>query len=116
MAGIVAEAKGKALNINGPSDHVHLLLSLPASIAVADAVRVIKTNSSKWVHDTWNDRAGFAWQAGYGAFSVSLSNRNEVWKYIAEQEEHHRRMTFKEEFVAFLKKHGIDYDERYLWV
>ena len=115
MAGIVADSKGKALLINGPADHVHLLLSLPASVPVADAVRVIKANSSKWVHEKWSSRAGFAWQTGYAAFSVSLSNRKAVWDYIAEQEQHHRKMTFREELLAFLAKHEIEYDERYLW-
>jgi putative transposase len=115
MAGILNEMKGKALLINGPSDHVHILVSLPASVAVADAVRVMKTNSSKWVHQTWAERSGFAWQIGYGAFSVSRSNRDAVWRYIADQEEHHQQKTFQEEFIAFLNKHEIEYDERYIW-
>jgi REP element-mobilizing transposase RayT len=115
MAGIISELRGKALIINGPADHVHLLLSLPASLAVADAIRVLKTNSSKWVHETWPDRCAFGWQTGYGVFSVSRSNREQVWRYIADQEKHHRKGTFQEEFVALLKKHDIEYDEQYLW-
>ena len=78
-------------------------------------MRTLKTNSSRWVHDQFPKQKSFAWQTGYGAFSVSHSNLAAVQKYIAEQEEHHRRTTFKEEFVTFLKKHGVDYDDRYLW-
>ena len=115
LGGIAAELGGKTLEIGGMPDHVHLLLCLPASVAIADALRVIKTNSSRWVHETWPERRTFAWQTGYGAFTVSRSNREMVAKYIAEQEEHHRRLSFQEEFMAFLKRHGVEYDERYLW-
>jgi putative transposase len=80
---------------------------------VAEALRVIKSNSSLWVHDTWH-RAAFAWQAGYGAFSVSQSNVPAVLNYIRNQE-HHRKISFQEEFIAFLKAHRIAYNERYIW-
>jgi REP element-mobilizing transposase RayT len=115
LGGIVGELDGKALSIGGMPDHVHLLLSLPATLCVADALRVVKTNSSRWVHETWPALRSFAWQTGYGAFSVSHSNAPAVTSYIAGQEQHHRRKTFQEEFVAFLIKHGIEYDERYIW-
>lgn len=115
MAGIVKNIGGKALLINGMPDHVHLLVSLPATLSITDAVRLIKTNSSRWVHQTWQTRRSFAWQTGYGAFSVSLSNKDAVYKYIAKQEWHHRKKSFQEEFLDFLKKHGIEYDERYVW-
>jgi len=115
LGGIVGELGGKALQIGGMPDHVHLLLSLPATAAPADVVRVVKTNSSRWIHETWPQRRAFAWQTGYGAFSVSRSNREVVEQYIANQEEHHRRMTFQEELITFLKRHGLEYDERYLW-
>ena len=115
MGGIVREAGGIPLAVNGVSDHVHLLLALPATLAVADAMRVLKTNSSRWVHEQWPDRRSFAWQAGYGAFSVSRSNVEEVERYIANQEEHHRRITFQDEYLAFLRRHGIAFDERYVW-
>jgi putative NIF3 family GTP cyclohydrolase 1 type 2 len=82
---------------------------------MADVLRVLKTNSSRWVHEQWPERRAFAWQTGYGAFSVSQSNRQEVERYIAGQEDHHRHVSFQEEFVAFLKRHGIAYDERYVW-
>jgi REP element-mobilizing transposase RayT len=106
---------GIPLAINGPTDHVHLLVKLPATQSVADVSRVLKTNSSRWVHDTCPERWVFAWQTGYGAFSVSQSNIPDVLAYIARQEEHHRRMTFQEEFIAFSKRHEIEYDARYIW-
>ena len=115
MGGIIGELEGKALIVGGTADHVHLLASLPAKIAVADAMRVVKTNSSRWVHEEWSKRVEFAWQTGYGAFSVSQSAMEAVKRYIANQEEHHRRMTFQEEFLELLRRHGIEYDERYVW-
>jgi putative transposase len=115
MGGIVRSIGGVALLINGVTDHVHLLASLPPALSMSDAMRLIKTNSSKWVHEQWPARAAFAWQTGYGAFSVSKSNVEAVSAYIAHQEEHHKTMTFQEEFIAFLTRHGIEYDERYIW-
>ena len=78
-------------------------------------MRVVKTNSSRWIHETWPGLRSFGWQTGYGAFSVSQSQADGVSEYIAGQEEHHKRMTFQEEFLALLKRHGIAYDERYVW-
>lgn len=115
MGGIVREMKGIALAINGTADHVHLLVRIVPVCSVADLVRVVKTNSSRWVHEKWPQRHRFGWQTGYGAFSVSESNVIAVEKYIAEQEEHHKRHSFQEEFVGFLKKNKISYDERYIW-
>jgi REP element-mobilizing transposase RayT len=115
MGGVVRECDGAAEIINGPADHVHLLIRFPTTQSVADLLRVVKTNSSRWVHQTYPERRAFGWQTGYGAFSVSQSNAEQVREYIARQEEHHRRVTFQEEFVAFLKRHGIEYDERYIW-
>ena len=115
MGGIVRELRGTALAINGPADHVHTLLALPANVALSDAIRVVKTNSSRWVHEQWPQRRSFAWQSGYGAFSVSRSNVEEVERYIASQEEHHRTVSFQDEFLVFLKRHGVAYDPRYVW-
>ncbi len=115
LGGIVRELKGKAFAIGGTNDHAHMLVSLPPSTALSDAVRIIKTNSSGWVHGLGTGYRTFAWQIGYGAFSVSQSNLPAVIKYIETQEEHHRKTSFKEELVAFLKKHAIEYDERYIW-
>ena len=100
--------------IGGVADHVHLLLGLPATARLADVVRDIKAVSSKWMHDEAGDRA-FAWQEGYGAFTVSPSLREIVKSYIARQEEHHRKRTFQEEYRELLQRCGVDFDERYLW-
>jgi putative transposase len=113
LGGIVRELQGAALIVNGSADHVHLLLRIRPAQSVADVARVIKANSSRWVRGKWSPH--FAWQKGCGAFSVSESNTAAVMKYIAEQEDHHKRRSFQEEFVAFLQKNGIAYDERYIW-
>lgn len=115
LGGIIRELKGTALEINGPVDHVHILLRVPHVLSISDAMRLIKTNSSRWVHETWPARHDFARQTGYGAFSVSQSGINAVREYIVGQQERHRTVTFQQEFVAFLRQHGIEYDERYLW-
>jgi len=115
IGGIVRGIGGVLLAAAGMPDHTHLLVRFGATRAIADALRDIKAGSSGWVHDTFPDRADFAWQTGYAAFAVSLSGLGAVKEYIATQEEHHRGMTFQEEFVAFLEKHGIESDERYLW-
>lgn len=107
--------KGSALTINGTVDHVHLLLEMPATVAVAEVLRVLKTNSSRWVHEHFPDHPDFSWQGGYGAFAVSHSRAEAVRQYIATQEEHHRRVSFREEFEVLLKRHGIDYDSRNVW-
>ena len=115
LGGLTRELKGKAYGINSTSDHAHMLISLPPVVSMSDALRFLKSNSSGWVHDKWPRRRSFAWQLGYGAFSVSKSNVPEVLKYVSNQEAHHRHVTFKEEFVDFLIKHEIEYDERYIW-
>jgi putative transposase len=102
-----------ALIINGTADHVHMLIRIRPAQAAAEITRVVKTNSSRWAHQKWN--VPFAWQTGYGAFSVSESNVPVVFRYIATQEEHHKKLTFQEEYVAFLKKNEVEYDERYIW-
>jgi REP element-mobilizing transposase RayT len=114
LGGIVRELGGALRAANAEPDHVHLLCSLPPTLAMADAMRLVKTNSSRWVHRNRN-YAGFDWQTGYGAFSVSHSLAPAVTRYIGDQEKHHRRVTFQEEFLTFLKKNRIDYDERYIW-
>ena len=114
MGGIVREMRGSAINVNGVKDHVHLLVRLPASLPVAKAVEIIKANSSRWVHERRVLHRTFAWQSGYAAFSVSESQRERVSEYITNQEEHHRKITFQEELIQFLKGSGIEYDERYI--
>jgi REP element-mobilizing transposase RayT len=92
-----------------------MLACIPADLAVADCLRVVKANSSRWLKEKWPKRRTFAWQRGYGAFSVSESNRAAVIHYIQDQARHHRRISFRDELVALLKKHSIDFEEQYLW-
>ncbi|MGO8835790.1 MAG: IS200/IS605 family transposase [Limisphaerales bacterium] len=115
LGGIARENGMKALLIGGMPDHVHLALALPPAQSVSKALQLLKGGSSKWIKDTLPQMRGFAWQDGYGAFTVSKSNLPEVTTYIQNQREHHRIKTFQEEFLAFLVRHGVEYDERYLW-
>ncbi len=115
IGGILRSEKSTLLAAGGMPDHVHLLCSLSKELAVAVALRLIKANSSKWVHETFPQHRSFAWQVGYGAFAVSYSHLDSVKRYIARQEAHHRRTTFQAEFMAFLRKHHLEFDERYLW-
>lgn len=115
MGGIARKNKMTARAIGGVADHVHLLISLPTTLSVAKAIQLIKGGSSAWVHETFPQMHSFAWQEGYGAFSVSISHLVDTVAYIENQEEHHRGKTFQEEYVAFLKKHGINFEETYLW-
>ena len=115
MGGIARENKMKALAIGGTANHIHVLLILPSTISIAKAMQLIKGGSSKWISDTFPMLRNFTWQEGYGAFSISVSGMDDTIAYIQNQEEHHRRRTFEEEFLSFLKRHGIAYDERYIW-
>ena len=111
--GIVENHGGRLHRAGGTSDHIHLLVELKNDVSVAEAVGIIKANSSKWIHESFADSSDFAWQTGYAAFTVSLSAVDDVIRYIDNQEEHHRKTTFEEELAAFLRRHGITYDERY---
>jgi putative transposase len=115
IGGTARNTGNTLLAAGGTTDHVHLLVSLGKQESVSSTVRDLKSNSSRWVHENLDRLRGFAWQAGYGAFSVSYSNLGDVKRYIADQQEHHRVRTFKEEFIAFLNRHEIEYDERYIW-
>ena len=115
LGGIARTNGMKSLAVGGVEDHVHILLSLPSTMNVAKALQLIKGGSSKWVHDTFPEHRTFAWQEGYGAFSIGVSQIEETVAYINHQAEHHHQRTFQEEFLAFLEKHHIDYDPRYLW-
>jgi putative transposase len=99
-------------SIGGMEDHVHLLLQFPPTLMIADAIRDIKSNSSGWMS---REIGRFGWQQGYGGFGVSQSNIAAVARYIRNQERHHARMTFEQEFIALLKKHGIEYDPQYVF-
>lgn len=115
LGGTVNKLGGQSVLVNGAEDHVHMLLVQPASLSLADLMEKVKANSSSWVKRRWPERRSFAWQAGYTAFSVSKSHVAQVERYIAGQEEHHRKMSFQDEVLAFLKKHGIAYDPRYVF-
>jgi putative transposase len=113
LGGTVRGLGGVPLQVGGVSDHVHLLIGLKAIHAVADIVREVKKASNSWVQETVERK--FQWQEGYGAFTVSRSDIGGLTDYIANQEEHHRKRTFQEEYLAFLEEQGIEYDPRYLW-
>ena len=113
MGGLVKEKKGKPHIINGVDDHGHLLLGLPPDVSVSDSMRFVKANSSRWMKERFGKP--FAWQKGFGAFSVSRSNADAVAKYIRDQEEHHRKFDFKSEYVSLLEKNGVEFDDKYLW-
>ena len=115
LGGIARQNKMKAIEIGGVEDHIHILLSLPSTMAISKAMQLLKGGSSKWIHETFPEQRPFAWQEEYGAFSVSMSQLDKTIEYIKGQETHHRKMTFQEEFLALLTKHHIEYDERYLW-
>jgi putative transposase len=115
MATVLKNMDCPVLLINSVEDHVHILLDLSRTISVSSTVEHVKKTSSKWIKTQSNALAGFAWQAGYGAFAVSESNVPSVQKYIENQQEHHRKISFQEKYRAFLTKHAITFDERYLW-
>src|SRR5215212_10534712 len=115
LGGILRELDGKLFTVNGVEDHVHLLAAMKATMPIADVVGKIKGSSSKWVHETFPDRSGFAWQRGYGAFSVSESQVPRVAAYIDRQKIHHGKIPFQDEFLRLLQGHGISPDEKYLW-
>lgn len=115
IGGIMRKKNARLLSAGGMFDHIHLYASLPSTISIADFVNAVKSNSSRWIHEFSSRLRSFAWQEGYGAFSVSKSEEGRVVRYISNQEEHHRKRTFKEELIALLEKHGIEYDKRYIW-
>jgi len=115
LGGIARQHRMKAIEVGGTADHIHLLLSLPSTLSIAKALQLIKGGSSKWVHETFPQHRLFGWQVKYGAFGASVSQLDKIIQYIKGQEDHHRKMTFQEEFLALLKKHRVEYDERYLW-
>jgi len=115
MGGIARKNNMKVLAANGTENHTHVLLSVPSTVTIAKAIQLIKGGSSKWVHDTFPTHDTFGWQEGYGAFSIGISQVKNTIAYINSQKEHHRVKTFEDEFVAILKKHGIEYDEKHVW-
>ena len=104
-----------ALLIGGVEDHIHILILLSRKYAIKDVIQQSKTETTKWIKARGDGYQDFHWQAGYGAFSVSQSNAEQVKQYIAHQEEHHRKMSFQDEFRGLCRRHGITIDERYVW-
>ena len=115
LGGIVRSEGAGPLAIGGVADHVHLAIKVRPAHALSDLVRKIKTNSSKWANEHQLFRGKFAWQNGYGGFSVSASQIDKVRRYIENQADHHKTKTFKEELVEMLQRHGIEFDPKYLW-
>ena len=115
MATVLQNLDCPPVLINSVEDHVHTLFELARTVSVSEAVEQVKKSSSKWIKTQGNEFAGFAWQAGYGAFAVSESNLPAVRDYIANQKEHHRRKSFQQEYRAFLDRHRVAFDERYVW-
>ena len=112
LAGIARNHDFLVIANGGMEDHVHLLILLPPFLALAKAINLLKTNSSKWMSE---HGTRFAWQQGYGAFGVCKSKMDAVIRYINEQERHHRKMSFEDEFIGLLEKHGMEYDPRYVF-
>ena len=110
LGGIAREHEMKAIAIGGVADHMHILVSLPATLSVAKAMQLLKGNSSKWLRETFPALRDSGWQEGYGAFSIGASGIAQTVAYIQKQEEHHRTRTFREEVALFLRKHGMEYD------
>lgn len=115
LAGIINKLGGKALQIGGVEDHIHILLAMPATISLSKLVQSIKGDSSKWISQTWPAMRGFHWQDGYGAFTVGQSQIPNTIAYIKNQRTHHQRKTFEEEYQAFLKAHGIEVEEKFVF-
>ena len=115
LGGIAIKNRMTPLQIGGVDDHIHLLLGAPATMAPAKAAQLIKGGSSSWIHTEFPKLQNFAWQDGYGAFTVSKSAIPDVTTYIQNQREHHKRQSYKEEFLTLLHRHEIEYEKRYLW-
>ena len=115
FGGIVRELNGQLIAANGAEDPIHLLAHVPPTTGVSEMIGKIKGSSSGWIHKTFPDRWRFAWQRGFGAFSVSPSQTSRVVRYIERQKEHHHRISYRDEFVALLESHGISPNERFLW-
>ena len=114
IGGIIRNEGGISLGIDGIEDHVHVLAKLRPDKALSDVLRVLKCNASGWMHDVFPRLADFSWQRGYAAFTVSQSNVQDVQRYLARQKEHHAKVSFRDEFIIFLKENGIEYDERFV--
>ncbi len=115
LATVARNAECEAYRVGGTGDHVHLAVRLSRTVTIAELVEETKTSSSKWLKMQWRELGRFSWQRGYGAFSVGPNELEELVAYIDNQQEHHKVKTFQEEYLAFLKAYGVQYDERYVW-
>lgn len=115
IGGILREHASSLIAAGGTDDHIHLLASLGRTVSVADALRVVKSNSSNWIHNECPHLRDFQWQTGYAVFAVSYSNLDAVKTYLANQESHHHGMTYQNELRELLRRHDIEWDERYIW-
>ena len=115
MIGIIKNKKQKPIIINGMPDHVHIFIGFSPDIAISDLVRDIKSNTTTFINDQKLIRGDFAWQRGFGAFTYSKSQMHKIVNYIKNQEEHHRKKTFKEEYMEFLDRFGVNYENKYLF-
>jgi putative transposase len=115
MGGVARKHQMIALQVGGMEDHLHALVMAPPTLAPSNIAKFLKGHSSKWIHEEFPHLSHFAWQDGYGGFTINKSNLPTVIHYIQNQREHHRAKTFQEEYLEFLQKHEIAYDERYIW-
>ena len=115
MAGIIKGKNQKPIIVNGVTDHVHVFVGLKPSMSIPDLVRDVKNNSSNFINDNKFVKGKFEWQEGYGAFSYSHSQLDSVYNYILNQEDHHKKTSFRQEYISFLKKFEIEYEEKYLF-
>lgn len=115
IAGICNDLDCQALIVGGTSDHIHILCELSRTLTVADLAKKIKTRSTKWMKSQSGDFRNFSWQSGYGVFSIGKSGAPKLKQYIKDQRDHHKKYSFREEYLRFLRKYGIEFDEKYLW-
>ncbi|MDP1879471.1 MAG: IS200/IS605 family transposase [Parachlamydiaceae bacterium] len=115
MAGIFRSLKCYCLLIGGVEDHIHVCVEIPPSLNISDVMKTVKVSTTKWIKQNYVNCNDFEWQQGYGAFSVSTSNKNVLLEYIKNQEQHHKKVDFREEFLILLQKHGVKFEEKYLW-
>ena len=115
LGGVCKELESQPIVVGGVEDHVHILVNLSSKIALMSLIEKLKSHSSKWIKTKGTDFNSFYWQRGYGCFSVNPSQLHVVRDYILNQESHHRVSSFREEYLKFLKKYEVDYDDRYIW-
>lgn len=116
ICGILKNENGYVIAVGGMSDHIHILCTVPPKVSLSDTIKKIKVASTKWIQGKGNLHQKFSWQPGYGLFTVSHSQLNAVADYIKDQEKHHNKLTYKDEFRLLLRKHNIEFDEKFIWL